>query len=113
MCDEATSALDPKTTRDILRLIKDINKRLGITAIIITHEMSVIEEICTQVAILDGGKVAETGTVEEVFANPKTEAGRRLVYPDGVIPPPTSSASPSTAVRPMSPSSPRWPSTAA
>ena len=85
MCDEATSALDPKTTRDILRLIKDINKRLGITAIIITHEMSVIEEICTHVAILDGGKVAETGTVEEVFTNPKTEAGRRLVYPDGVI----------------------------
>ena len=85
MCDEATSALDPTTTRSILRLIQDINKRLGITAIIITHEMSVIEEICSHVAILDHGHVAETGTVEEIFSNPKTEAGRRLVYPDGVI----------------------------
>ena len=85
LCDEATSALDPTTTRSILRLIQDINKRLGITAIIITHEMSVIEEICSHVAILDHGKVAETGTVEEIFSNPKTEAGRKLVYPDGVV----------------------------
>ena len=85
MCDEATSALDPTTTRAILRLIQDINKRLGITAIIITHEMSVIEEICSHVAILDHGKVAETGTVEDIFSNPKTEAGRRLVYPEGAV----------------------------
>ena len=85
MCDEATSALDPKTTRDILRLIKEINRSTGITVIVITHEMSVIEEICSHVAILDHGKVAETGTVEEVFVNPRTEAGRRLVYPDGVV----------------------------
>ena len=85
LCDEATSALDPTTTRSILRLIQDINQRLGITAIIITHEMSVIEEICSHVAILDHGKVAETGTVEEIFSNPKTEAGRKLVYPDGVV----------------------------
>ena len=84
LCDEATSALDPKTTRDILRLIQDINKRLGITVVVITHEMKVIEEICSRVAILDHGNLAETGTVEEVFANPKSEAGRRLVYPDGV-----------------------------
>ena len=84
LCDEATSALDPKTTRDILRLIKDINRRLGITVVVITHEMGVVEEICTHVAILDHGVVAETGTVEEVFSNPQTEAGRRLVYPDGV-----------------------------
>ena len=84
LCDEATSALDPKTTRDILRLIQDINKRLGITVVVITHEMKVIEEICSRVAILDHGTLAETGTVEEVFANPKSEAGRRLVYPDGV-----------------------------
>lgn len=83
MCDEATSALDPTTTRSILALIKDINKRLGITAIIITHEMSVIEEICSRVAILDGGRVAEIGTVEEVFSNPRTEAARKLVYPNG------------------------------
>ncbi len=86
LCDEATSALDPTTTRSILRLIRDINQRLGITVIIITHEMAVVEEICSHVAILDHGKVMETGSVEEVFSNPKTEAGRRLVYPDGVIP---------------------------
>lgn len=84
LCDEATSALDPKTTRDILRLIQDINRRLGITVVIITHAMNVIEEICSRVAILDHGELAETGTVEEVFSSPKTEAGRRLVYPDGV-----------------------------
>ena len=84
LCDEATSALDPKTTRDILRLVKDINRRLGITVVVITHEMAVVEEICTHVAILDHGRVMETGTVEQVFSNPQTEAGRRLVYPDGV-----------------------------
>ena len=84
LCDEATSALDPKTTRDILRLIQDINRRLGITVVVITHEMKVIEEICSRVAILDHGHLAETGSVEEIFANPKSEAGRRLVYPDGV-----------------------------
>ena len=85
LCDEATSALDPTTTRSILRLIQDINRRLGITVIVITHEMAVVEEICSHVAILDHGKVMETGTVEEVFSSPKTEAGRKLVYPDGVI----------------------------
>ena len=84
LCDEATSALDPKTTRDILRLIQDINKRLGITVVVITHDMKVIEEICGRVAILNHGRVAESGTVEEIFSNPKSEAGRRLVYPDGV-----------------------------
>ena len=85
LCDEATSALDPKTTRDILRLIKDINRRLGITVVVITHEMAVVEEICSHVAILDHGVLQETGTVEQVFSNPQTEAGRRLVYPDGVV----------------------------
>nr|WP_202621051.1 ATP-binding cassette domain-containing protein [Pseudoflavonifractor sp. 524-17] len=85
LCDEATSALDPTTTRSILRLIQDINRRLGITVIVITHEMAVVEEICSHVAILDHGRVMEQGTVEEVFSNPKTEAGRKLVYPDGVI----------------------------
>ena len=83
LCDEATSALDPKTTRDILRLVRDINQRLGITVVVITHDMKVIEEICHRVAILDHGRVAEEGTVEEVFSRPRTEAGRRLVYPDG------------------------------
>ena len=84
LCDEATSALDPKTTRDILRLVRDINQRLGITVVVITHDMKVIEAVCHRVAILDHGHVAETGTVEEVFSHPRTEAGRRLVYPDGV-----------------------------
>nr|WP_317322750.1 ATP-binding cassette domain-containing protein [uncultured Flavonifractor sp.] len=83
LCDEATSALDPTTTRAILKLIQDINRRLGITVVVITHEMSVVEEICTHVAILDHGHMVETGTVEEVFSNPKTEAGRKLVFPDG------------------------------
>ena len=86
LCDEATSALDPKTTRDILKLLQDISRRLGITVVIITHEMKVIEEICSRVAILNRGSLAECGSVEEVFRNPKTEAGRRLVYPDGVPP---------------------------
>lgn len=85
LCDEATSALDPTTTRSILRLIQDINKRLGITAIIITHEMAVVEEICNMVTVLEHGQVMETGTVAEVFSNPKSDAARRLVYPDGII----------------------------
>ena len=84
LCDEATSALDPTTTRSILRLIQNINRRLGITVVVITHEMAVVEEICTHVAILEHGHMVETGTVAEVFSNPKTEAGRRLVYPEGV-----------------------------
>ena len=84
LCDEATSALDPTTTRSILRLIQDVNRRLGLTVIVITHEMAVVEEICNRVAILEHGRMVETGTVEEVFSNPKTEAGRRLVYPEGV-----------------------------
>ena len=77
LCDEATSALDPATTESILSLIKDINRRLGITAIIITHEMSVIEKICNQVAIISHGRIAETGSVEEVFFHPQTEEARR------------------------------------
>ena len=84
LCDEATSALDPKTTREILSLIRDINKRLGVTVVIITHDMKVIEEVCSKVVILNQGTVAESGTVEEVFSNPKSEAGRRLVYPGGM-----------------------------
>ena len=85
LCDEATSALDPKTTQDILKLVKDINQRLGITVVVITHEMAVVEEICTHVAILDHGMLQESGTVEDIFSNPQTEAGRRLVYPNGVV----------------------------
>lgn len=80
LCDEATSALDPTTTRSILGLLKDINKKLGITIIIITHEMSVVEEICNHVAIIDNGTLAETGKVEDVFSKPKTDAAKKLVY---------------------------------
>lgn len=80
LCDEATSALDPTTTRSILALLKDINKKLGITIIIITHEMAVVEEICDYVAIIDNGRLAENGRVEEVFSNPRTEAAKKLVY---------------------------------
>ena len=83
LCDEATSALDPQTTQSILSLIRDIHDRLGITVIIITHQMSVVEQICTRVAILDNGTVAEEGAVSEVFSAPQSQAAKRLVYPDG------------------------------
>ena len=86
LCDEATSALDPKTTDQILQLLQKINRERGITVIIITHQMSVIEQICHQVAILDAGRVAEIGAVEEVFRNPKSKAGRRLVSPNSAPP---------------------------
>ena len=84
LCDEATSALDPKTTRSILSLIQDINRKMGITVIIITHQMSVVEEVCSKVAILDHGTVVEEGSVSAVFSHPKSEAAKRLVFPDGV-----------------------------
>ena len=83
LCDEATSALDPNTTHSILTLIKDINRKLGITVVVITHQMSVVEEICDHVAILDSGVVVEQGEVKEIFANPKTAAAKRLVAPNG------------------------------
>ena len=84
LCDEATSALDPNTTHQILELIRDINKKLGITVVVITHQMSVVKEICNRVAILDGGIVAESGLVSTVFSAPKSAAARRLVFPGGV-----------------------------
>ena len=83
LCDEATSALDPTTTKSILALLKDINVKYGITIVIITHEMAVVQEICTHVAIIDGGSLAETGTVEEVFARPRSAAAKRLVFQNG------------------------------
>ena len=83
LCDEATSALDPTTTRSILSLLRDINQRLGITIVIITHEMSVIEEICNRVAIIDESRIAEVGPVEEIFSKPRTAAARKFVYPEG------------------------------
>ena len=81
--DEATSALDPKTTRQILELIGDINKKLGITVVIITHQMSVVKEVCNHVAILDDGEVVEEGLVSTVFSAPKSAAARHLVFPRG------------------------------
>ena len=83
LCDEATSALDPKTTGAILELIRDINHKLGITVIIITHQMSVVESTCRHVAILEEGVVVEQGEVSTVFSHPKSEAARRLVFPEG------------------------------
>ena len=89
LCDESTSAQDPTTTNNILELIRSINQRLGITVIIITHQMSVVEQVCKHVAILDNGTVAEQGEVTAVFAHPKSPAARRLVFPeasDGLLP---------------------------
>ena len=86
LCDEATSALDPQTTESILALLQQINRQRGITVIIITHQMSVIEQICHRVAILDSGCVAEIGDVKSVFSDPQSKAGRRLVSPDVALP---------------------------
>ena len=82
LCDEATSALDPKTTHAILELIRDINRKMGITVIVITHQMSVVQEICNRVAILENGEVVEEGSVSEVFSNPRANATRNLIYPE-------------------------------
>ena len=83
LCDEATSALDPNTTHAILSLIRQINRQTGITVVVITHQMSVVEEICNRVAILDNGVVAETGEVSRLFSRPSSPAARRLVFPQG------------------------------
>lgn len=82
LCDEATSALDPQTTSSILALLKDINERFNITIVIITHQMSVVREICSHVAIVKGGEVAEQGTVEDIFTHPKTAVARELLKND-------------------------------
>ncbi|MDO5483818.1 MAG: ATP-binding cassette domain-containing protein [Desulfovibrionaceae bacterium] len=84
LCDEATSALDPATTDSILALIKDINRQMGITAVVITHEMSVIEKICSHVAIISKGVIMEQGLVEDIFFHPRSEAARRLVLPEAL-----------------------------
>ena len=82
LCDEATSALDPKTTQSILELIRQINRDTGITVIVITHQMSVVQEICNRVAILEHGAVVEEGDVSQVFSSPKAAATRALVFPE-------------------------------
>ncbi|MDO4632234.1 MAG: ATP-binding cassette domain-containing protein [Eubacteriales bacterium] len=80
LCDEATSALDPQTTKSILQLIREINRDYGITVVIITHEMAVVQEICTHVAIIDHGNLVEHGTVEEIFHSPKSREAKKLIY---------------------------------
>ncbi|KAB7693823.1 methionine ABC transporter ATP-binding protein MetN [Plesiomonas shigelloides] len=79
LCDEATSALDPATTRSILGLLKDINRRLGLTILLITHEMDVVKRICDQVAVISGGRLIEQGTVSEVFSHPKTPLAQQFI----------------------------------
>ena len=83
LCDEATSALDPTTTHSILSLLKQLNRDLGLTIVVITHQMSVVKEICTHVAILDDGEVVEDGLVPAVFSAPRSQAARHLVFPGG------------------------------
>lgn len=81
LCDEATSALDPKITEEILSLLKNINKKMNLTIVIITHEMSVIEKICDRVAIISEGRLAEIGPVKEIFTSPKTDVAKHLILP--------------------------------
>lgn len=82
LCDEATSALDPITTRSILELLKEINNRLKVTIVVITHEMKVVEQICDRVAVMSDGEIKEEGTVRQVFLNPKSETARKLILPE-------------------------------
>ena len=82
LCDEATSALDPDTTRSILELMKEINRKLGVTIVVITHEMKVIDSICDRVAVMENGIITETGSVSEVFTSPRSEIARKLILPE-------------------------------
>ncbi|MBO5564694.1 MAG: ATP-binding cassette domain-containing protein [Lachnospiraceae bacterium] len=79
LCDEATSALDPQTTSSILSLLSDINRKTGITIVIITHQMSVVRDICHHVAIVEDGEIVERGAVEDIFTHPKSRAAKRLI----------------------------------
>ena len=81
--DEATSALDPNTTRSILELLRSINQELGVTIVVITHEMKVIDQICDRVAVIDQSRIAEVGKVSEVFTNPRSDIARELILPQG------------------------------
>ena len=84
LCDEATSALDPNTTKSILALLREINQNMGVTVIVITHEMAVIEAICDRVAIIDQSHIAEVGAVADIFSEPKSRIGRQLILGDAV-----------------------------
>lgn len=83
LCDEATSALDPITTSSILDLLKSLNRQLGVTIVVITHEMRVVEQICNHVAVMSGGRIQEQGTVRDVFLHPASETARKLIHPAG------------------------------
>lgn len=85
LCDEATSALDPKTTKSILELLREINNKLGITIVIVTHQMEVIKEACSKVALMEGGKLIQSGKVEEVFLNPSKDL-ENLLGEEEVLP---------------------------
>ena len=87
LCDEATSALDPTTTQSILSLLKEINRTMGVTVIVITHEMRVIDQICDRVAVIDHGQIAELGAVSQVFTNPQSKIARELILPGVSIAP--------------------------
>ena len=87
LCDEATSALDPNITAEILDLLNEINRTRNLTIVIITHEMAVVEKICSRVAIIDEGKLVEIGEVKEIFQNPKSDAARKLVFPNNPFDP--------------------------
>ena len=83
LCDEATSALDPNTTRSILELLREINRSMGVTIVVITHEMKVIDQICDRVAVIDQSRIAEEGRVSDVFTNPRSQIARDLIIPQG------------------------------
>lgn len=85
LCDEATSALDPTTTQSILALLKELNETLGVTVVVITHEMTVVEQICDRVAIISDSHIVEQGAVADVFHHPQTSAARQLITPRGAI----------------------------
>ena len=116
LCDEATSALDPTTTLSILELLKELNEKLGVTVVVITHQMNVIEEICHRVAIWTTASSPSRARWRRSSPTPRRRSGGAWSIPTGcrstACPRPTSSASPSTAAPPTSPSSPPWPSTA-
>lgn len=97
LCDEATSALDTMTTHSILALLRDINEELGVTVVVITHSLAVARQICTKVAVIDAGGIAETGTVEDVLDNPQSDAARRLLAADGGCAAPGAAAASRTA----------------
>jgi D-methionine transport system ATP-binding protein len=89
LCDEATSALDPNTTRSILDLLSEINRNMGVTVVVITHEMTVIEQICHRVAVIDHSRIVEMGSVRDIFQNPQSDIAREMILPrrgDGSLP---------------------------